>query len=58
MVTVYIAMKDNPALHVILQKRTELVQIFHFGSFEFTLLEVVPGMDVCRVSRQDWSIGI
>jgi hypothetical protein len=25
-----------------------MVQIFHFGPFEFTLLEAVDGMDVCQ----------
>jgi hypothetical protein len=41
-------MKDDPALNCIFQKRAELVQIFHFGPFEFTLLEAMDGMDVCR----------
>jgi hypothetical protein len=46
-------MKDNPALNCIFEKRAELVQIFNFGSFEFTLLEAVACKDVClyRVKR-------
>jgi hypothetical protein len=41
-------MKDDHVLNCIFQKRAELMQMFHFRPLEFTLLEAMDGMDVCR----------
>jgi hypothetical protein len=48
MACIFIAMKDNPILNFIFQKREELMSIFYLEDFRFALQEVVDGLHVCR----------
>jgi hypothetical protein len=46
MVAIFMAMKDDPVVKLIFQRREELVETFYLCPFRFSLLEVMPGIDV------------
>ncbi len=52
-VTVFIALKNNPLLKLVFQKRYTLREKFYIGHSRFALYQHLPHIDVCRyvVSR-------